>query len=173
MGTDRTLLAFDQAQITAAAAGKTLQSATLKVYINSNLNDWGTGRTIEARPLTATWVEGNGYNENIVVPIKGTGHGVTWSCADDTNINNNNKDCTTSWNGGKFGAVSSTVNITNGKSGWISFDVKGNVQAFLGAPSTNYGWMIKKSDESKLGLITFASSESSANTPQLVLTFAP
>ncbi len=166
------MVAFNQGQIAEAVAGKSLQSATLKMYIKSNLNGWGSGGDIESRPLTATWAEGNGYNENFVIPVKGTGSGVTWNCAVDTNINNSNKDCVTSWNGGTFGAVSSKVKITNGKTGWISFDVTGNVNSFLGGTANN-GWVIKKTDESKLGLITFASSESLETRPELVLTFVP
>jgi hypothetical protein len=171
LGSDRTLVAFDQAQIAEAVAGKTLQSATLNMYINYNFNDWGSGRDIEARPLTVTWEEGNGYNENIIVPVKGTGSGVTWNCAVDTNINNNNRNCSSSWNGGKFGSVASKVKITNGKTGWISFDVTGNVKSFLDGTKPNHGWIIKKTSESSLGLITFTSGETTETRPELVLTF--
>jgi hypothetical protein len=171
LGSDRTLVAFDQAQIAEAVTGKTLQSATLNMYINFNLNDWGSGRYIEARPLTVDWAEGNGYNENIVVPVLGTGSGVTWNCAVDTDISNNAKNCGTSWNGGKFGSVASKVKITNGKTGWISFDVTGNVKSFLDGTKPNHGWIIKKTSESSLGLITFTSGETTETRPELVLTF--
>ena len=170
LGSNRALAAFDQAQIANAVAGKTLESATLKLYITNNVNDWGSsGRDIEARPLLTSWPEGNGYNEKIVIPKPGTGHGVTWNCADDYNINNNKQDCPTKWNGGKFGAVASKVKITNGKTGWISFDVTNDVKNGL----SNNGWIIKKSDESKLGAILLASRENLSNGPQLVLTFGP
>jgi len=173
LGSYRTIVAFDQPQIAAATQGKTLQSAKLNLYINKNFNDWGSsGRDIEVRPLLSSWTEGNGINEFIPIPKVGTGSGVTWNCATDSNISNYKADCS-KWNGGKFGSATNKVKITNGLSGWISLDVTSDVKSFLNGAKVNNGWIIKKVDETKLGLISFSSSESSSNKPALVLTFGP
>ena len=176
LGTHRPVIAFDQNAIATAAAGKTLQSAKLRFYIIDNSNTWGsTGRTIDVHRLTTDWpVEGNGWN--LVKGIRGSGPGVTWNCPSDTKIQNLVVDCSTKWNGGKFATKTTSVLIKNNMVGWIEFDVKADVEKFLkptGDPgrASNFGWLIKKTDESKLGLASFASREASSNAPQLVLTF--
>lgn len=172
---NRPILSFDQSLITGRTESRMLSSATLRLYIVDNGNNWGpSGGTIVAHRLLSDWVEGNGWN--VGNSTSGTGSGVTWNCSTDTNIANNQDDCNTQWNGGSFNTLpTSTVLITNNMvNQWIEFDVTADVQAFIDGTATNYGWLIKKSgDESLNGSIEFASKEFLSNNPELVLVFAP
>lgn len=168
----RPVIAFDQTRIEIAAAGETLQSAKLRLHITDNGNNWGpNGRDIVLHSLTQDWEEGNGWNTGN--NISGDGSGVTWNCPIDSDISNNQDDCTNQWNGGSFTPAStSTVLITNDMiNQFIEFDVTSDVQAFLDVTSSNFGWIIKKGDEALNGSLDFASKESADNQPKLILTF--
>ncbi len=177
----RTVISFDQGSIQKASADKTLQSAKLRLHIVKNNNQWGSGRDINIHKLLQDWKEGNGYNAKpddlsatdfASIKFFGTGQGATWNCAIDNNINNGIQDCDNSWNGGNFDPQKTdSITITNGLSGWIEFDVTPDVQGFLGG-GNNFGWIIKKADETQPGLVNFESNEALTNNPQLVLTFA-
>ena len=167
----RTLIAFNQTDIVQASQGKTLQFATLKLFITENSNSWGnSGRTIELRLLRTDWTEGNGgYTLD---RFRGTGSGVTWNCPTDTNIANDRRDCNTRWSGGSFvSAVSANKLITNGLTGWIEFDVTNDVNGFL-AGSNNFGWIIKRAQEDRHGHVFFASGEAASNQPVLELRYS-
>ena len=169
---NRPVIAFDQTKIEIAAAGETLQSAKLRLYIIDNGNNWGsTGRNIAIHSLTQDWKEGNGWNTGN--NISGDGSGVTWNCPIDTDISNNQNDCVTQWSGGSFTSVATnTVLITNDMTNqFIEFDVTSDVQAFLDGTSNNFGWIIKKGDEALNGSLDFASKESIVNNPELLLVF--
>lgn len=168
----RPVIAFDQNRIEIAAAGETLQSAKLRLYITDNANNWGpNGRNIIIHTITQDWEEGNGWNTGN--NISGAGNGVTWNCPIDSDISNNQDDCTVQWNGGSFEpALTDTVLITNDMiNQFIEFDVTSDVQAYLDGTATNFGWIIKKSDEALNGSLDFASKESAENQPKLILTF--
>jgi hypothetical protein len=168
--TQRTLIAFNQTDIVQASQGKTLQSATLKMFITENSNSWGSGRTIELRLLKTDWTEGNG--RYTLDGFRGTGSGVTWNCPTDTNIANNNKNCSSGWSGGSFvSAVTVKKTITNGLVGWVEFDVTKDVKSFL-AGTNNYGWIIKKTQEDRSGHVFFASGEAVSNQPVLELRYS-
>jgi hypothetical protein len=107
--------------------------------------------------------------------FRGTGEGVTWKCAKDTNIANQNDDCTTPWNGGTFAAATATSVIhTNNQTGPVSWNVKADVIAGAGN-----GWVIKKQNEGQNGQVRYYSKEGAALagnpnlTPRLVLVFVP
>ncbi len=154
-GKNRALLRFDVAAIATAIGEGTLQSAHLVLTISHNGSNWGAaGRTIDLHRLTAAWTEG----------------GATWNCADDTNPTNQQPNCSPQWGGGTFApAATGSVLVTNDLAGSIDLDVTADVAALLtGTP--NHGWLVKKSDEGKSGLIEFGSRESAA-VPRLVLTF--
>jgi hypothetical protein len=169
---NRPVIAFDQTSVEIAAAGETLQSAKLRLYITDNGNNWGpTGRNIAMHSLTQNWEEGNGWNTGN--NISGNGNGVTWNCPVDTDISNNQDDCITQWNGGSFTSIATdTVLITNNMvNQFIEFDVTSDVQAFLDGTQNNFGWIIKKGDEALNGSLDFASKEDFNNHPKLILTF--
>lgn len=188
-GNNRALISFDQNEILAASQERTLSSATLRLYIEENGNTWGpNGRTIDIHRLLADWTEGNGFNDKPasitlsqfnVLKNRGDGPGVTWKCATDTEINNQQTNCSPQWNGATFSSTpTDTITIfkdnpptgTVKTVGWIEFDVTADLQAFL-STEQNYGWIVKKTQEGESGLVEFTSDESPANTPELVLVF--
>jgi len=169
----RPVIAFSQTEIENAVGSLNLQNATLRLYVESNNNNWGSdGQAIVVHNVTDSWVEGNGWNFGN--NIKGTGSGVTWNCAIDTNIKNNKANCNPKWNGGNFGVFATdTVIITDGLvNQFIEFDVTADVQAFLDGSAQNNGWIIKKTSESQNGRIDITSDEGTANNPELVLVYS-
>ena len=121
---NRALVAFDQSQIESVLDGKSLESATLKVFVVSNDGKWTDGQTISIHELSSAWAEGNGINAPFGSFV-GTQKGVNWNCSDGT-------ECT-DWNGGSYDQIpTDTVQITNQVDGmWIEFDVTGDIQAFV------------------------------------------
>jgi hypothetical protein len=152
----RTLVRFDQSQIASAAAGLSLVSATLELYVNS-ASSWGTtGRNVNAHRMTADWTE----------------LGATWHCPIDTNTGNSAPDCASQWDGGTFAlTATSTVLQTNTANQYLSWDVTADIAAFLsGTP--NYGWVIRKDVESQSGSVDYNSRQAASNRPRLVLNLA-
>ncbi|MDB4992734.1 MAG: hypothetical protein JWM74_166, partial [Myxococcaceae bacterium] len=160
-GKNRALVRFDSAAIAAAGVGT---SATLKVVIADNAENWGLlGRPIALYRVTREWSE----------------LGATWNCAIDGNTANGSADCTgaTQWEMGQplalnhpWVAVPSAIAvITNGQAGTVTFDVTADVALFKTGLAPNYGWMIRKVDEGAAGRIEFASRET-ATPPILSIT---
>src|SRR4029453_12025525 len=79
-------------------------------------------------------------------------------------------DCTSQWAGGTFAEdATDSVLHTNGRTGWIPFNVTGDVLAFLTGTS-NQGWLLKKQDEGQSGLVEYTSLEGTPmQAPRLVL----
>jgi RHS repeat-associated protein len=154
-GPNRALLRFDPAAITSAVGSGHLASARLELYLPNSGNNWGTaGRTVDAHRLTADWTES----------------GVTWNCGIDSIPTNSQPNCAATWSGGTYAEEpTDTVMHTNGFSGWVSFDVTADVAAYL-AGTPNFGWVVKKSDESQSGQADYTSREGAAGQrPRLVL----
>jgi hypothetical protein len=177
-GNNRSLIRFNQSAMQSAITGDVL-SAKLRLTIADNGNNWGTsGRTVDVHRLIADWIEGNGTDS-----VRGTGYGATWNCAIDSFIQNQAKDCSGSslWEMAQPNnssvhpwaqALSATQTITNNQSGVVEYDITSDVASFLNGSSTNYGWIIKKTDEGQNGQVSFGSKESS-NVPQLIVTYQP
>lgn len=161
---NRALVAFDQSQIESVLEGKSLESATLKVFVVSNDGKWTDDQTISIHQLSSQWAEGNGVNAPFGSFV-GTQAGVNWNCSDGTSC--------TDWNGGSYDQIpTDTVQITNDIDGvWIEFDVTGDVKAFVHGLENN-GWIIMKSDEDSTGRINFAAREAQSNIPQLEIHFS-
>ena len=171
-GNNRALVEFNQTSIEDTAGSLSVINATLRLYIEDNFNGWGaSGRTIDAHTVSENWAEGNAANLGGNIP--GTGDGVTWKCAVDTDISDQNKDCATEWSGGNFDATpTDTITITNGLEGvYVEFDVTADVQDFLDGTVENNGWIIKKTLEGQAGKLQFTSSEGVTNHPELVIFF--
>ena len=162
---NRALIAFDQSQILTAVNTKSLESATLRVFVVSNDGKWSDSQTLNIHRLTADWKEGNGINAPFGNFI-GTQNGVNWNCASD------GTDCT-NWDGGNYDKIpTDSILIINEASGeWIEFDVTSDIKAFIN-DSENNGWIVMKSDEESPGRINFAAREAQSNTPQLELQFS-
>ena len=170
-GPNRALIRFSQSEIQAAVDGGILVSAKVRMTITDNGNNWGTtGRTVDVHRVLVDWTEGNGLN----------GEGATWNCPKDTNIANQAPDGPL-WkdlgppykDGGSYLVTPiSTITITNGMSGVVEWTVTADVAAFL-ADTSNYGWIIRKTDEGSSGRADFASKENGVtnNRPQLVITY--
>ena len=62
---NRVLIAFDQDNIQNVSTDKTLESETLKLYIESNNQNWGDGQFISIYNLETDWQEGNGISAPI------------------------------------------------------------------------------------------------------------
>ncbi len=132
--------------------------AGLVLTIAENADHWGrhSSRTVDAHPLTADFVEGNGESAGIngEDATRGDGKGVTWACAVDTDIANRRSDCASRWNGGVFGpATAPGVAHVNGLIGPVMWDVKIDVQAAATA------WLIKKTEEESGGRAVYYSKE--------------
>ncbi len=158
-GDNHALVRFDQAAITSALSGGSLTSAALELYIEANDNNWATGRPIDVHRMTADWTE----------------LGATFNCAIDTNTGNGSPDCGMQWAGGTYNpAATATMSQTNGLVGvYVSFDVTADVAAYLIA-TPNYGWIVKKQDESQNGSVEYTSREGTiGQRPRLVLNFVP
>jgi hypothetical protein len=155
-GPDRSLLTFDSTELSDAANGRPVLRATLRLYIETNGDDWNGGSgTLDTHRVTASWTEA----------------GATWNCPIDTNTANSAPDCATQWAGGTYDSTATdSALITNSQSGWVEWDVTADVAAFLASTATNYGWIVKKTDEGVSGQVDFTSREGT-NKPELSLVF--
>jgi hypothetical protein len=162
---NRVLIAFNQEEIKTLSAGKNLDSAILKLYVEENNQNWGNGQLINIYKLKNNWEEGNGLSAPIS-SIFYSNHGVTWECTVDSNA------CS-KWNGGVFNQnPTDSELVTNQINGdWITFDVTQDIIDYL-YYDNNFGWIIMKSDEESGGQINISSRESSSNNPELVLVFS-
>lgn len=154
---NRSLVQFDAANLASQVGSNTVATAKLRLYIGTNGNNWGaSGRTVDVHRLSVTWTE----------------LGATWNCAIDTNTANSSADCASQWAGGTFVATASASLLhTNGLTGWVEWDVTADVVAMVASPSTNFGWIVKKTAEGSAGQADYTSREGGANAPQLVVTF--
>lgn len=178
-GDNRGLVRFEQGELESAANSHEVTSATLRLTITDNGNNWGSeGRTIDLHRLLMDWVEGNGKAND-----RGEGEGATWNCAFDSIIENQARNCsgTSEWEMGQpnnpsvhpwFETPTATQTITNGQSGVVEFDVTADIIAFLSGESDNYGWLVKKTNEGQNGMVSFGTRESSF-VPELVITYQP
>ena len=175
-GNNRSLVRFDQSALQSTIGSHQILSAKLRLTITDNGNNWGTtGRTVDVHRLLSDWAEGNGTESN-----RGTGPGATWNCATDSNIANQNDDCTgsTAWNMNNsslwpfVSAATATTTITSNQSGTVEFDMTSDVQSFMSGSSQNYGWLVKKTNEGQSGQVSFGTKENTA-VPQLVVIYQP
>jgi hypothetical protein len=176
-GNNRALIKFDQEELQNALENTQIVSAVLKVSIVDNGNNWGTsGRPVDIHRITLDWTEGNGTESN-----RGNGLGATWNCAFDSLIENTAKNCSGAeeWEMGQpnnpnihpwIEQASASTLITNGQSGVIEYDVTEDINAFLEGDYSNYGWIIKKTQEGQAGQVSFGTKESSS-PPQLIVTY--
>jgi len=163
---NRALIAFDQNDIQKLSAGKTLESATLKLYIESNNQNWGEGQLINVYKFETDWQEGSGINAPVSDLMKPS-DGVTWNCPVNLDA------CRNHWNGGKFEQnPTDSIWISNQvEDYWVKFDVTNDILDYLSSEE-NYGWIIMKSDEDSGGQINISSRESQSHNPELVLVFS-
>lgn len=156
-GRNRALVSLDAAEAASLLAGTTVHSARLELSISDNGDNWGvSGRTVDLHRVTVPWFE----------------TGATWNCAADSDPTNQQRDCSPGWSGGSFAAPPvGSVRVTNGLGGRVDFDVTAEVAA-MAVGGTHEGWLIKKTDEGRSGLIEFVSREGAAEErPGVVVVF--
>jgi hypothetical protein len=160
-GRNRALVQFDEDDIEDAVGSMTLDSATLRLYIEDNTNNWGSeGRDVGAHLMKVAWTE----------------MGATWNSPDDQDTSNRKVDGD-SWTMGKkdsslwpFEATATdVVRFTNQLTGWVEWDVTDDVQAWLDDDADCCGWIVKKEDESKFGAAKMTSLDGNDHAPELVL----
>lgn len=127
-------------------------SATLKLYIETNFNNWGSGAYVDVYRIDNDWQETSS----------------TWACPVDSNLGNTNPDCDEQWNGGYFDDyLSASLLHQNSQIGWKNFDVTTDVQLFLNGLD-HYGWLLRKRDFNAGGSVDYTSIQgTAANKPRL------
>jgi hypothetical protein len=182
-GNNRPLVRFDQSAMQSFIGGGTVTSATLRLTITDPGNNWGpNGRPVNVHRLTSDWAEGNGFTPS----ARGTGSGATWNCAVDSDIANEQKNCSgaTEWEMGQpnqpqlhpwVQTATSSATIMSNQTGVVEWDVTADVVAFHGGSATNYGWIVIKADEGQAGQADFGSRQNATpgNRPVLIITINP
>jgi hypothetical protein len=191
-GSNRVLVGFTPGQIST----QNLTKAWLILTIAENGNNWGNPatRTVSAHALKVDFAEGNGLHEELggLIASDGSGSGVTWNCATDTNIANSTPDCVLEWKGAD--GISSDPNrpyydpatapaILHGNASGggaipgmtpgseVRWDVTLDVQAGRTA------WLVRKTDEGSAGKMLYYSKEGAATqgnaglAPRLLLEY--
>ena len=154
LGASHVLVKFSTDDILAAIGTSHVVSATLQLYIETNMNDWGSGANVDAYRLDSDWDEMS----------------VTFNCQSDSNLSNTDPDCDDQWGGGDFeDAFSSTLLIQNSSIGWQNYLVTDDIQ-LLQSGNDNFGWIVRKRDSNASGKIFFTSNQgTAAQRPKLVV----
>ncbi len=143
-GPTRSLVRVDHATLFGDLDGAIVNSATLTFFVESATN-WGTGRDIGVHRVTTDWLESE----------------VTWALPQTGGP---------AWDGGAHIATpTDTYTQTNTLTGAISVDVTADVADFISGDASNFGWLLRKTDESENGGVVYTSREgtTAANRPML------
>ncbi|MDA0246116.1 MAG: DNRLRE domain-containing protein [Chloroflexi bacterium] len=164
----RALIAFDVAG--SIPAGATILTATLRLNLSRvNGGEAGNARAIALHPATAAWGEGTSDASG----QEGTGADAT---AGDATWSHNNYT-STAWTtpGGDFvGTASATQMVTGlGAYTWQSAGMAADVQSWLDAPASNFGWLLLGNEVTSLTARRFDSQQhgTAANRPQLIIEY--
>jgi len=153
--------------------------ARLTMSIRFNDTSWAAGGTaVQAFKLGDDFTEGNGKTFDIPVDeteTRGSGEGVTYNCATDTNVVNTAADCSPQWNAGStsIGVATSSVAFSAATSGDVQWEVKADLLA------GGNRWLVKKAVEADNGRVSFYSREGAAKvgspglSPRLVVREEP
>ncbi len=166
----RGLIKFDLSSI---PAGATITSASLKLVVNKTVSG---AANMSLHRLNEAWGEGSsdagtGADGKGVTATAGD---ATWACT----FANGAGACTTGWTtaGGSFNSTATAnVNVADvGNYTWTGTMLAADVQSMLDNAATNYGWIIKMTDESPTCTAKrFASRTSSvlADRPALTINY--
>jgi hypothetical protein len=154
-GISHVLLKFSQQSILTAIGTNHVVSANLKLYVETNFNNWGTGATVDVHRLSVDWGETT----------------ATWNCHIDTNLGNTSPDCDDVWEGGFYDEyISASSLYQNGQTGWKTYDVTTDIQ-ILQNESDHFGWLIRKRDPAAAGSVDYTSVQgTSLLKPRLEVT---
>lgn len=150
----RVIVSFNTDDIENAIGEKQVLSAKLKLFIETNFGNWGSGSYIDVHRIDADWLEMSS----------------TWSCQNDTNLGNTNPDCSPLWSGGTFNSTAvASVFHTNSSTGYQVFDVTSDFLPIVDGRD-NFGWLVKKRTETASGSVDYTSVQgTAAQRPKLVL----
>ena len=81
---NRAMVSFSHSDILEVSQGRNLVSATLKLYVEGNNQNWGEGQLINIHSLDNNWQEGDGFDDNLGLFLSSE-EGVTWSCPSHEN----------------------------------------------------------------------------------------
>ena len=158
----RTVVEFDLAGV-----APSVRRVTLRLTLAEPATGWGAaGRSVSVHRLAVPFAEGNGqwFGMPSSSRTRGTGPGVTWNCAVDTQIGNNAANCGTPWNGGSTvaGAASARAVHTNGLTGPVEWDVTADVLQALSENATSIQWLIRREAENDNGSALYHSTDGAA-----------
>lgn len=161
-GIRRTLVQFDI--LGNIPAGAVIDSVSVS-FVQNKIGP-GLDANFELRKLTRTWGEGS---------VVGIGQGAAAGAGDATW--NSAANGSTSWTtaGGDFGSVSATTGFSSTNTTYTFSSTSAliaDVQNWLNNPSTNFGWLIKATDEVAVNARELGSREGPANQrPSLVINY--
>ena len=163
----RAVIAFDLSSI---PAGSTVTSVTLTLRLSRTR---AANETVTLHRLTADWGEGTSDSTS-----GGGGQGATPTAGDATWIHRFFSTLLWTTPGGDFVATPSGFAVIGGQNGpyaWTGAGLTGDVQDWLNAPATNFGWLVKGNEAAQQTAMRFDSSENGtlANRPVLSVTFTP
>ena len=157
----RAVLAFD---VSGVPLGATIDSVSLR--LNMSKTPSGT-QTVSAHRLTADWGEGNSVSTG--------GRGASSASGDATWIHRIFNSTSWSSPGGDFvsSATASQTVSGIGAYSWSSAQMVADVQAWVNASSTNFGWLLKGNESSSRTAKRFDSRQNSnePNRPALTITY--
>lgn len=170
----RGLIAFNLATV---PTGSTVTAVTLSLHVSKSNS---AGRPFSLHPLLANWGEGTS-NAASGGAGSGGGDGVAPTTNDATWVHRFFNTPSTGWTtpGGDFRIAPSATQSVNGVGTSVfgpAAQMTADVQAWVNAPSTNFGWLLKAVDETaRPSAKQFDSRENStpANRPVLTVTFTP
>ncbi len=164
----RALLAFD---LTSIPAGSTITAATLDLVVTRNPRESLTQHDFALHRLMSDWGEGT----SAVDPTLAGGLGTGSATGDATWLHTSFDTANWTTPGGDFApTASATTSVGNdgATASWSSAGLVADVQAWVDAPGTNFGWMIR-GDESTVKSARRFSSKEGATPPTLDVTFTP
>jgi hypothetical protein len=166
-GSRRALIKFD---VSGAPSGSIVTSVALTLLMVEAPATGPANTPQSLHRVTNSWVEGNGIGSGAGGQvIAGT---VTWNSREHGSL---------LWTspGGDFTATASATatvgNVTFQPVTWADMGLVADVQAWLNAPSQNFGWVLIGDETTLQSARGYAASEdlATANQPVLVVTYTP
>jgi hypothetical protein len=166
--TRRALIQFD---LSSVPNGSRFSAALLKVHVNMAETGGGGLRNTFLNRLTTSWGEGLSFNAN----------GSALALENDATWTNRFYSSTAPqpWTdpGGDFSAALSSsygIDSTTGVRGFFGPQMTGDAHAWVTAPSSNFGWLLRSDEGSTATTKTLASREDADTTkrPTLTLVYA-
>jgi glucose/arabinose dehydrogenase len=166
--TRRALLQFD---LSSVPSGSRFSAALLKVHVNAAETGGGSQRNTFLNRITTSWGEGLSFNAS----------GSALALENDATWTNRFYSSTPPqpWTdpGGDFSAALSSsygIDSTTGVRGFFGPQMTGDAHAWVTAPSSNFGWLLRSDEGSTATTKTLASREDADTTkrPTLTLVYA-